>query len=230
MRGDSLLWPDYAGPDDLAAIEGVPLAERGLPGSTYDLLCRAADLFPERTALSVLPEAARWRDHTTVTFAELRRSVNRAANLLHLLGVRRRHAVALLAPNCEELVVATLAAQAAGIAAPVNPGLGGRHLQELLERSGARILVAAGPELDASVWATAQELAAAGVVDTVLALRPTGATGPAPALPTIGGAPVGYLMELSSGRPRPPPTSPRSSTPAAPRGFPSWLRTRTPTR
>jgi len=199
--GDSLLWPDYSGPEDLPVIEAVPLADRGLPGSTYDVLCRAAELFPDRTALSVLPEASRWREHTTVTFAELLRSVNRAANLLHFLGTRRGKAVALLAPNCEELVVATLAAQTAGVAAPVNPALGRPHLQELLERSGARILVAAGPELDATVWQTALELLAAGVVDTVLALRPTGATGPAPELPTIGGMPVGYLHELSLRRP-----------------------------
>ena len=37
-----LLWPTYDGPGDLAAIEAVPLADRGLPGTTYELLVRAA--------------------------------------------------------------------------------------------------------------------------------------------------------------------------------------------
>jgi len=49
------LWPDYRHPDDLRAIEAVPLAERGLPESTYTLLTRAAAAWPERTALTVLP-------------------------------------------------------------------------------------------------------------------------------------------------------------------------------
>jgi fatty-acyl-CoA synthase len=35
---DDLLWPTYDGPGDLAAIEAVPLADRGLPGTTYELL------------------------------------------------------------------------------------------------------------------------------------------------------------------------------------------------
>ncbi|HJD84406.1 hypothetical protein ABZX88_24405 [Kitasatospora aureofaciens] len=59
---EDLLWPRYCGPDDLAAIEAVPLDARGLPGSTYDLLVRAAGTWPDRTALTVLPEAARWRE------------------------------------------------------------------------------------------------------------------------------------------------------------------------
>lgn len=51
-------WPRNDHPDDLAAIEATPLLERGLPGTSYDLLKRAAEKRPERTALSVLPDAA----------------------------------------------------------------------------------------------------------------------------------------------------------------------------
>ncbi|WP_330233767.1 AMP-binding enzyme [Nocardia sp. NBC_00508] len=43
MTGD-LLWPLYGQPSDLAEIESVPLAQRGLPESTYALLVRAKDL------------------------------------------------------------------------------------------------------------------------------------------------------------------------------------------
>ena len=59
---EDLLWPDYATPDDLATIEAVPLEKRGLPESTYALLTRAATRWPDRTAISVLPDAARWRE------------------------------------------------------------------------------------------------------------------------------------------------------------------------
>ena len=170
-----LLWPDYVTPADLEVIESIPLADRGLPESTYELLTRAARLWPNRTALTVLPDATRWAEPSCRTFAELLTDVRKAANLLRDLGVGRRDAVALISPNCDELITATLAAQLAGISAPINGALSVEHIAELVTRAGSRILIAAAPELDAGSWDTAQRLFDTGVVDTVLALRPTGA-------------------------------------------------------
>ncbi|MGW4213779.1 acyl-CoA synthetase [Lentzea sp. NPDC004789] len=197
---ENLLWPEYSAPSDIAAIEAVPLAARGLPASTYALLARAATTWPDRTAITVLPEAARWREPEQRTFAGLLGDVHRYANLLHELGVRRRDAVALMSPNTSELVPATLAAQLAGIAAPLNGGLSHRHLAELLRRCGARVLVTAGPELSPAVWEAAQALAQDGRLDTLLVLRPTGAAEPAPELPSLPGTRVGYLSELAAGQ------------------------------
>ncbi|MHA4852809.1 acyl-CoA synthetase [Rhodococcus sp. MSC1_016] len=191
------LWPTYDHPDDLPAIEAVPLDSRGLPASTYHLLVRAADLWPDRTALTVLPDAARWREPVRRTYSNLIADVHRAANALHAAGIRRDDAVALMSPNCDELVTATLAAQVTGIAAPINPGLSGEHIAELLRRSGARVLVAAGADLDPSAWATASALAESGAIDTLLVLRPTGA-GPAVPLPSISGARVAYLTDAAA--------------------------------
>ncbi|MGW5461888.1 AMP-binding protein [Streptomyces sp. NPDC003996] len=132
-----LLWPAPDSSADLSAIEAVPLHERGLPATTYDTLLRAARLWPDRPALTVLPDAARFLRPATATFAQLRDQVHRTANLLRSLGVTRRDAVSLLAPNTAELPGALLAAQAAGIAAPVNPGLASEHVEQLLRRSGA---------------------------------------------------------------------------------------------
>ncbi len=178
---EDLLWPDYATPDDLAAIEAVPLEARGLPESTYALLARAAARWPDRTAITVLPDAARWREPLRRTFAELLADVHRYANLLHDLGIRRGDAVALMAPNCAELITATLAAQLAGIAAPLGSGLSREHLAELLRRSGARVLVTAGPELAPDTWDTAQALARQGRLDAILVLRADRGGGPAAA-------------------------------------------------
>ncbi|MFI7121814.1 acyl-CoA synthetase [Amycolatopsis sp. NPDC049868] len=199
MTGN-LLWPEYSAPTDVAAIEAVPLAARGLPSSTYALLVRAATTWPDRTALTVLPEAARWRESEQHTFAGLLGDVHRYANLLHELGVRRRDAVALMSPNSAELVPATLAAQLAGIAAPLNGGLSRQHLAQLLRRSGARVLVTAGPELSPAVWETAHALAQDGHVDSLLVLRPTGAAEPTLDLPSLPGVRVGYLGELAAGQ------------------------------
>ena len=83
-----------------------------------------------------------------------------------------------MAPNCAELVTATLAAQLAGIAAPVNAGPAPwTHRASCSRRSGARVLVAAGPELAPAIWQTALDLAGEGMLDAVLVLRPTAAAG-----------------------------------------------------
>jgi fatty-acyl-CoA synthase len=103
-----------------------------------------------------------------------------------------------MSPNCAELITATLAAQLAGIAAPLNGGLSRAHLAELLRRSGARVLVTAGPELAPDMWDSARELAPE--LDVILVLRPTGAgTAPTP-LPEIPGVRTEYLGHLAASR------------------------------
>ena len=196
-----LLWPTYDGPGDLAAMEAVPLADRGLPGTTYELLVRAARLWPDRVALSVLPDGERWERPAERTYAELLMDVHRYANVLHTLGVRRTDAVALLAPNCDELVTATLAAQLAGIAAPINSGLSAEHIAELLRSSGARVLVAAGPDLGPQVWEIARELAVEAGIDALLALSPTGSCPATAELHPVDGIRVGHLSALAEEQP-----------------------------
>jgi fatty-acyl-CoA synthase len=188
-------WPTYDSPDDLREIESTPLAERNLPASTYELLVRAAELWPSKEAVKVLPSADQWEEPFTSTFAELLREVHRAANQLHRVGVRRLDAVTILSPNCAELIPAILAAELAGIAAPINPSLSVDHIGELLRRSGSRVLIAAGPELDPEAWQTARGLAAAGSIDVLIALRPTNtaALQNEARLPDAGCATVAYF-------------------------------------
>ncbi|MFE6923039.1 acyl-CoA synthetase [Nocardia sp. NPDC057663] len=198
VAAEDILWPRYAEPEDLIAIESVPLSARGLPDSTYALLVRAAARWSERNAITVLPDATRWREPLRRTYGELLADVHRYANLLHELGVRRTDAVGLIAPNCAELIPATLAAQLAGVAAPINGGLSFEHIAELLGRAGARVLISAGPELAETTWASVRGLAAQGLLDAVLVLRPTLAAGEPPALPSIDGVVVGYLDALAA--------------------------------
>lgn len=199
MAGD-LLWPQADGPEDLAAIEAVPLRARGLPETTYAALLRAATLWPDAVATHCLPDAERWETPSTRTFAALRDAVDRFATVLFDLGIGRRDAVALLSPNCEELITAILAAEAIGIAAPINPGLTPEAAADLVALAGASVVVAAGPELDPDAWALARRLAERGPVGALLALRPTGADGPAPPLEPVPGVQVAYLGALAAER------------------------------
>ncbi|WP_405072094.1 acyl-CoA synthetase [Kribbella sp. NBC_01510] len=195
------LWPTYDTPDDLAGIEAVPLGDRCLPGTTYELLFRAARLWPDRVALSVLPDGERWEQPAERTYAELLGDVHRYANVLHALGVRRTDGVALLAPNCDELITATLAAELAGIAAPINSGLSREHIAELLRRSGARVLVAAGPDLAPEVWESARELAVEAGMEALLALGPTRVGPGGPELHPIDGLRIAHVSALAAEQP-----------------------------
>ena len=146
-----------------------------LPASTYQLLLDAASAWPDGIATQWIPDPA---DHTRClawTYAELAGTVTRIANALTALGVRREDAVTLASVNTSMLYAATLAAQAVGIAAPVNPALSGERIAELIRRTGSRVLVTAGPELDPQLWQRLLEVARQAGMTAVLALRPDGA-------------------------------------------------------
>jgi fatty-acyl-CoA synthase len=194
-----LLWPQYATPGDLEDIEAIPLRQRGLPQSTYALLVRAATLRRERTAITVMPDAQRWHQPSSRTFGQLLTDVHKVANTLRRNGIQRRTPVAIISPNCDELITATLAAQLAGIAAPINGGLSGEHISHLVDRFGADVLVCAGPELDENSWHIARHLVGAGVINTVLLLRPTGIGTDHSRVPAIDGATVRYLADCTNG-------------------------------
>jgi fatty-acyl-CoA synthase len=175
------------------------------PASTYHLLLDAARAWPDGIATQWIPDPAACTRSLTWTYADLAGTVTRIANALAALGVRRADAVTLTAPNTAMLYAATLAAQAAGIAAPVNPALSDEHLAGLIRRAQSRVIVTAGPELNEHLWRRMLTLARQAQVTAVLALRPDGAPGSPPPLADRGaagsGPAVAYLDELIAGQP-----------------------------
>ena len=138
--------------------------------------------------------------------------MRRIANALTALGVRRQDAVTLSSVNTSMLYAATLAAQAVGIAAPVNPSLSGERIAELIRRTGSRVLVAAGPKLDPQLWPRLLDVARQAGMTAILALRPDGVHGDPPALGVTDNAPanrapdghgllVAYLEDVVAGQP-----------------------------
>ncbi len=180
------------------------------PESTYRLLLDAAGAWPDGIATQWIPDPADYTRRLDWTYAELAGTVTQIANALTALGVRRGDAVTLSSVNTSMLYAATLAAQAAGIAAPVNPAMSSERIAELVRRTASRVLVAAGPELDPRLWPRLVEVARQAGVTAVLALRPDGAGGVPPALDgdapaggTPGGRPLtmAYLDEVIAGQP-----------------------------
>ncbi|MFD3577661.1 AMP-binding protein [Streptomyces sp. NPDC058644] len=139
-----LPWPDYSSPAALTEIETVPLAARNLPAATLAVLERAAELWPDRLAMTFLPRAEDYTQGQSRTYADLLSEVRRIGRLFRSHGVGRSTAVGLFSPNTALLPSAPLAAQSAGIAAPVNPHLPAAQIFRLLQLAQARIIVAAG--------------------------------------------------------------------------------------
>lgn len=185
------------------------------PTSTYQLLLDAAGTWPDGVATQWIPDPGEHTRCLSWTYAGLAGTVTRIANALTALGVRRQDAVTLSGANTSMLYAATLAAQAAGIAAPVNPALSAERIAGLIRRTGSRVLIAAGPELDPQLWQRLLGVARQAGMTAVLALRPDGAHGGPPALDTAGGTPAGggpaggetagplvaYLDDLIAGQP-----------------------------
>jgi fatty-acyl-CoA synthase len=175
-----------------------------LPASTYQLLLDAARTWPDSVATQWIPNPAYYTAARNWTYAELAHTVTRIANALTALGVRRADAVTLTAPNTSMMYATTLAAQAVGIAAPVNPTLSDEHIAALIRRSQSRVIVTAGPELNEQLWRRMLQVARQVGVTAVLALRPDGAHGQSPALSVDGVASpmtVAYLDDVLAGQP-----------------------------
>jgi fatty-acyl-CoA synthase len=100
--------------------------------STYQLLLDAARTWPDGVATQWIPDPSDYPRCLAWTYADLAGTVTQIANALIALGVRRPDAVTLAAPNTSMLYATTLAAQAAGIAAPVNAVLSDDHLAGLI--------------------------------------------------------------------------------------------------
>ncbi len=81
---------------------------------------------------------------------------------------------------------------------PANPALSEGHLIDLFRRTGVRVLMAAGPEINPAVWSTARALAAELGVAALYALRPTAPAGTAPDLGVVDGADVRYLADAAA--------------------------------
>ncbi|SFV11053.1 acyl-CoA synthetase [Pseudoduganella namucuonensis] len=134
---------------DVLALETNSWQELLPAESTYGLLCQAAARHPDRAALRFLPSGEGDAPTVDVSYQGLLARVTEAANAFHDAGIGAGQAVALLLPNLPETHYALWGAQAAGIAAPVNPLLDVDHIVSIVEATRAEALVTLA---DGDVW------------------------------------------------------------------------------
>lgn len=148
----------FRGLADIEALERTPY-EQAIPArTTYGLIARAAQRFGERTAFTYLPDGDPGTPPETISYRALLANIHRAANLFRRLGVGPDDAVAILAPNIPATHYALWGAQVAGRACPINFMLQPEHVAALLEASGAKVVVALGPNAELDVWSAVQKV------------------------------------------------------------------------
>ena len=103
------------------------------------MLEETARRFPEQTAI-IFPGAL--GDSGKLNYKELNEQVNRLANALIDLGVKKGDRVALLMPNCPQFVISYYAVlKAGGIVVAFNPLYSGREIEHQLNDCGAKVII-----------------------------------------------------------------------------------------
>jgi fatty-acyl-CoA synthase len=143
---------------DIEVIERTPLAARGLPASTYDLLRDAATQYGESPALTFLVQGETADSPVRLSFRALFARITQAANLFHRLGVRVDAPVAYLLPNLPQTHEVIWGGEAAGAVCAVNPLLEAGHIIEILKAVRAKALVTLGPFPGTDHWAKALQI------------------------------------------------------------------------
>ncbi|RKU01147.1 acyl-CoA synthetase [Burkholderia sp. Nafp2/4-1b] len=144
-----------ANEQDVHAIEsqGQPA---DIPSSTYEMICRGAAIDPSAPALSFFATADAYANPERWTYSELVRDITRTANMLSRLGVQRDTVVAYLLPNLPETHFVIWGGEAVGIVCAINPLLESDAIGELLNASGASVIVTLAPYPGTDLWQKVQ--------------------------------------------------------------------------
>lgn len=181
---------------DVLRIEATPLARRGLPTSTYAALRQAAAARPEAVALAYFPGMEAMERPETWSFRAFAEEITRTANMLRAEGLGRDDVVAYLLPNLPQTHWTIWGGETAGIVMALNPALGAGEIAALLSAAGARMLVAAGPQIAPEIWEKA--VAAAGATDCLRLVLKVGPVAPGE---RIGAVPVRDFDRLRAAAP-----------------------------
>src|SRR3989338_1625522 len=143
---------------DIQLIEQTPLAERDLPASTYELICRSAAQQADAPALSFILQGTANEAAYRLSYRQLLGKITQTANAFHRLGLRPGKAVSFLLPNLPHTHFTIWGGEAAGIVNAINPLLDPEHIAELIQASDSELLVTLAPFPGTDLWAKVEGL------------------------------------------------------------------------
>lgn len=102
--------------------------------SVYNFLEQSVEKYPDNPAIIFL--------NHELNYAQLKEQVDRFATALHALGIQKGERVAILLPNCPQIVIAYYAtARLGAVAVMMNPLYMERELSYVLKDSGAAAMI-----------------------------------------------------------------------------------------
>jgi fatty-acyl-CoA synthase len=145
---------------DIEAIERTPLADHlGIIDLSRRIALGMAARDPDDTAIFYIADGDVDRPAEEISFATLRRNIDRTASLLRAGGVGPDDVVAILLPNVPAIYWSIMGAIEAGVAFPLNWMLEPRHVLHLLKESKAKAVIALGPTPGFKIWETLMAVA-----------------------------------------------------------------------
>ncbi|MBL0421739.1 AMP-binding protein [Ramlibacter sp. AW1] len=139
-------------PADIARLSAQPYEQYQPFDNVLQALEQSAREHAGRRALTYIESPDPAQPARSWTYAEFTADVRRAANLFRRLAGERAPRVAMLLPNIPQAWFTLLGAETAGILCPINYLLGADHVAELVEATGASVLVALGPHAELDIW------------------------------------------------------------------------------
>jgi fatty-acyl-CoA synthase len=151
-------YPSFATDSEVRTFEQTPYADRIAAQSTYDALKLGAAHNPDAPALQFLANADPADAPVVITYRDFLARVTQAANMFGALGVGKDDVVSFMLPLVPDAFVTLFAAEAAGIANPVNPLLEPHQIAEILEAANTKVLVALGPVPGTDIWQKVEQV------------------------------------------------------------------------
>lgn len=146
---------------DIEAFERAkPFEARVSARGVFDVFRESAEKYPDHTALTMLMTGAPDETPRKVSYRELLQGIVRTANVFTDIA-GDAPGVAYMLPNLVETHFVLWAAETVGYAVPINFLLRPEHIAELVQASGAKILVALGPHPQLDIWEKAVAVARA---------------------------------------------------------------------
>ncbi len=137
---------------DIEDIEKIPLEDRILEKSTYELLEKAAAINPDGLAISFIQTGETYQQPIKISYRDFIRRIRQTANMLHELGVGQDDVVTYLLPNLPQTHFVLWGAEAVGIANPVNPMLEASAIKDICNAAKTKVIVALGEFPGNDIW------------------------------------------------------------------------------
>ncbi len=130
---------------DIEAFEQVPLKERKLPDSTYEMISRGVAINPQATALEFFLQGTDFKNSVSWSYKQFMNKITQTANMFYNLDINKNDVVSMLLPSVPQAHFTIWGAEAVGIVNPINPLLEADQIAEIMNAAGTKVLVTTAP-------------------------------------------------------------------------------------